>query len=85
MRKANARGGGHGEVSQFGQVQGQIGQVQVKVQVQVHWNQGYQRGAGATTDASSEAQWLAEGLSGSEGLVSGRGRRSITLLHDRLN
>ena len=34
---------------------------------------------GATTDASPEARWLTEGLSGGEGLISGWGIRGTTL------
>ena len=71
-------GGGKGE----GHSQGsQGGQGQVQVQVQFNCNQGYQRRAGATTDASPELWWSAKRLSGGKGLVSGQERRSITILH----
>ena len=41
-----------------GGCQGQVqGQGQGQGQGQLHWNQGYQGGEGATTDASPEARW----------------------------
>ena len=73
-------GGREGEVHGQGS-QGVQGQVQSQGQGQVHWNHGYRRGSGATTYASTEENWLTERLSGSEGLVRGRGRRRIDLLH----
>ena len=46
------------------------------------WGEGRplsEAASGATEDVSPEAQWLAESLSGSKGLISGRGQRGITL------
>ena len=68
-----------GEGHSQGKVQGGQGQDQG------HCNQGYQRGAGATTYVYPEAQWLAERPSGGEGLVRGRGRCSITISYDCTN
>ena len=86
--RKNGGGKGEGNVQGSQGVQGkgqdQGGQGQGQGQGQGHWNQGYRRGAVATTDAFLEARLLVERLSCGKSLVSGWVQRVLTISYARL-